>query len=256
MTLPAEFVSAATEFAARRVVLVATDFDGVLAPLVLDPMQSRALDGTVESLEALAALPHTHAAVVSGRDLATLTALTGLEDSAVIRIGSHGGESSADGATEGLSPTQQATLDALTQDVGHIATDHPGSGVEHKPAAVVLHSRGMDGPAAKAAEEAAASAGSRHTGVQVMRGKHVVEMSVSPADKGTALLALKDAVGATAVAYFGDDVTDEDAFALMGDRDLSVKVGPGDSLARWRLVGPEEVAQALRTLLGARASQS
>ena len=46
-------------FARRGDVLVASDFDGVLAPFVLDPMDARAQPGTLESLTSLAALPAT-----------------------------------------------------------------------------------------------------------------------------------------------------------------------------------------------------
>ena len=75
--------------------LVASDFDGVLAPLVLDPMSSRPQPGTVEALRALAELPEVDVAVVSGRDLATLGELTGLAASdGIVLVGSHGGESS------------------------------------------------------------------------------------------------------------------------------------------------------------------
>jgi trehalose 6-phosphate phosphatase len=94
MTLPPDLVAALDRLAAAPRVLVASDFDGVLAPLVPDPSQSRALPGTIEALEGLAALPDTHAAVVSGRDLDTLTSLTGLAGSAVTRIGTHGAETS------------------------------------------------------------------------------------------------------------------------------------------------------------------
>jgi trehalose 6-phosphate phosphatase len=73
------------------------------------------------------------------------------------------------------------------------------------------------------------------------------------ADKGTALLALRDAVGADAVAYFGDDVTDEHVFALLGPGDVGVKVGQGDTAAAWRVSGPPEVAEALALLARLRA---
>ena len=51
--------------------LVATDFDGVLAPFEADPMDAAPLPGTIDTLRALAALPHVHVAVVSGLDLDT-----------------------------------------------------------------------------------------------------------------------------------------------------------------------------------------
>jgi trehalose 6-phosphate phosphatase len=246
--------SALAELADQPRILVASDFDGVLAPLMLDPMSSRALPGTIEALEALAAMPGTHAAVVSGRDLETLTSLTGLAGSSVTRIGSHGAQTSAMASTA-LDHDQQSALGAVVGDLEALLPDHPGASLEHKPAAVVLHTRRMDDAgAARAAEEAALEVTSRHTDLHVLHGKHVVEVSVVPADKGTALVALRDEVGATAVAYFGDDVTDEHAFERLGERDVGVKVGDGETAARYRVDSPEDVAAAL-TLLVERRGQ-
>ena len=88
------FEDALAAFAELPTVLVATDFDGVLAPFVLDPLDARPQEGTVETLTALAAMPGTHAAIVSGRDLETLTRLSGTEGSAIGRIGGHGAQTS------------------------------------------------------------------------------------------------------------------------------------------------------------------
>ncbi len=243
--------------AAQRRVLVASDFDGVLAPFVMDPMAARPLPGTLDDLRALAALPRTSSAVVSGRDLDTLTALTGLEDSDVVRIGSHGAESSlaADPhAADHLDAGQRATLDSLTRELTVVTSAHPGSRIEHKPSAVVLHTRGLHDDDASAAEAAALEVAGRHTGITVLHGKHVVEVSVVAADKGTALMALKQRLGATGVAYLGDDVTDEHAFVVMGAGDVSVKVGTGATAARHRVAGPEQAAEVLHALLAARRS--
>lgn len=253
-SLPSGLLDALEALSRQPAILVASDFDGVLAPLIDDPMASRALDGTIEDLTALAALPGTHAAVVSGRDLATLTQLTGLPaDSPVTRIASHGAQSSR-GGDDGLSPQQRELLDALTADLRGVTAGHPGARLELKPKAIVLHTRGEDPSRAAAAAAAAIEVAARHTGVTVMQGKDVVEMAVVTADKGTALMALKSEVGAGAVAYFGDDVTDEHAFEVMGPEDVSVKVGPGESAARLRVESPEDVAEALHTLVGLRTA--
>jgi hypothetical protein len=66
---------AVAAFAARPRVVVAVDFGGTLAPFVTDPLQARAVPGGLEVLRAEAALGGVTAAVVSGRDLATLAAL-------------------------------------------------------------------------------------------------------------------------------------------------------------------------------------
>ena len=254
--LPAELVTAIGRLATTTRLLVASDFDGVLAPLVLDPSESRALPGTLEALEALAALPDTHAAVVSGRDLDTLTSLTGLADSAVTRIGTHGAESSR-GTAADLTPEQQQTLEQVTRELEEVSQGRPPGGwVETKPSAVVLHTRRMtDRAAADELEAAALEVTRRHTGLHVLHGKQVVEVGVVRADKGTALVALRDEVGAQSVAYFGDDVTDEDAFRALGDDDVTVKVGEGETAARFRVDGPEQASAALIRLARLRASR-
>lgn len=253
MTVPSALTAALEEFARRGSVLVATDFDGVLAPFVTNPMDARPLDGTIDDLSALASLPRTHAAVVSGRDLDALTELTGLEDgSAVTRIGSHGAHSSHDDDPAGLTTDQQQLLERLTGDLHGVVEEHPGVRLEHKPAATVLHTRGQEESVAESAVRSALEVAGRHTGVKVLQGKNVVEMSVVTADKGTALKALQDKVGAEAVLYFGDDVTDEHAFEVMTGPDVSVKVGEGETAAGHRVDTSEQVAEALRSLLALR----
>jgi trehalose 6-phosphate phosphatase len=256
--IPDDLRAAVEALVAHDRVLVASDFDGVMAPLVLDPATSRPLPGTVEDLRRLAAMPGTYAAVVSGRDLATLTDLTGLAGSDVTRIGSHGGESSAtDQQAPELTGAQQEHLTQLRSELEELCASLPeGAYLEPKPAAVVLHTRRMTEDDARAAEEAALQVAGRHTHLSVLRGKHVVEMSVLEADKGSALQVLRDAVRARHVAYLGDDVTDEHAFECLGADDLTVKVGPGDTAARFRVDGPQDAAEVLALLADLRASRS
>jgi trehalose 6-phosphate phosphatase len=52
------------------------------------------------------------------------------------------------------------------------------------------------------------------------------------------------------MAYFGDDRTDEDAFAALAPSDFGVLVGPERAtLARHRLRDPAAVADELRSLV-------
>ena len=90
--------------------------------------------------------------------------------------------------------------------------------------------------------------------MRVTRGKDVIELAVVEVGKGAALEILRGAAGATAVLFVGDDVTDEDAFRVLGPGDMGVKVGAGASLAPWRLPDPDAVVDLLARLATLRAS--
>ena len=86
-------------------------------------------------------------------------------------------------------------------------------------------------------------------------GKRVVELTVTPETKGTALAGLRQRMGATAVVFIGDDLTDETAFEVLGLPDIGVKVGPGRTVALHRVGTVEGVAVLLQRLLELRRSR-
>src|SRR5262249_3951526 len=61
-------------------------------------------------------------------------------------------------------------------------------------------------------------------------------------------------VAASATLMLGDDVTDEDAFALLSGPDVSVKAGPGETCAKYRVADTVEVARLLARLAEGRAA--
>jgi len=83
----------------------------------------------------------------------------------------------------------------------------------------------------------------------------VVEALPVAASKGEAVRALSSEAGAAFMpVYFGDDRTDEDAFAELVSRGVGVLVGEArPSLARWRVAGPADVARILVALAAALA---
>jgi trehalose 6-phosphate phosphatase len=248
---------AVAAFAARPRVLVAVDFDGTLAPFVIDPLQARAVPGGLEALRAAAALGGVTAAVVSGRDLATLAALTGIgPDDGVVLIGSHGAQASpqpAPGAAF-LNADATARLSVLRGELEAIRSRYPAVRLEHKPSAVVLHTRGVEPSVAAAATTAAIEVVERYPGVHVMPGKNVVELTVLEANKGSAVVKLARATSSDATLYVGDDVTDERAFAALdpASGDLTVKVGNGQTVAAQRVPDPESVVKLLELFVDQR----
>ena len=245
--LPSE-LSTALEAAARVPrLLITSDFDGTLSPIVNNPADARPLPDAGRALVALAELPSTEVALISGRALRDLRVLSSMPD-AVHLVGSHGAEFDS-GFSHDIDTD---LLAAITETLNAIAADKAGVTVETKPASVALHVRNAsdaDGEAALAAAWEAASGWDAHA----TTGKAVLEFAVISTDKGEAIDILRAEHDASAVVFFGDDVTDEKAFRRLTDADVGVKVGPGDTAATHRVSSPEDVAAALQFLLSARA---
>ena len=238
---------------ARHPVLVALDFDGTLAPLQDDPQASRVLPEAVTALRTLATRPDVlRLALLSGRSMADLHRLAEVPRGTVL-IGSHGAERARvaehglDRDVITLTDEQADRLARLGGELQSVARGRDGVWVETKPAAVAVHTRMADPGTADEAEQEALVVGGR-LGSKVLHGKKVVEISVLDADKGAALVALRDELGAGAVVCAGDDVTDEHAFEALGPDDLTVKIGDGGTHARFRVPDPERFAALLTDL--------
>jgi trehalose 6-phosphate phosphatase len=85
-------------------------------------------------------------------------------------------------------------------------------------------------------------------GGHVKTGHAVVELLARTTSKADAVERLRDHYGRAVVAFAGDDLTDEEVFAGLGPLDFGVRVGPGQTAARYRLGGPPQVLEWLTTL--------
>jgi trehalose-phosphatase len=226
--------------------LLGLDVDGVLAPLVDHAAEATLLPGTIELLERLA--DRTPLAIVSGRSLDDLTAMFDFPASIAV-YGSHGAERRGAPA-EGLDDGERARLDEL-HDLAQRAAAMAGEGawVERKPTGVALHVRQADGVAGADAMDWLRSAVRSVPGAASKDGQAVVELLARTASKATALAGERARVGAATVCFVGDDVTDEEAFRSLGDGDVAVRVGTGETAASQRLRNPTDVARMLRALL-------
>ena len=245
MTLPAGLDAALAALAGRRPLLVASDYDGVLARLRDDPSSAVPEPGVADVLARIAAVDGVTVALVSGRGVEDLRTTSGL--SGPYRwVGSHGAE--LDGPLTGELADRR---DALVRLLEPVVSRVPDARLEVKPASVAVHVREVTDRLAAVAllEDVDALADSSLT---KKPGKEVLELAVTDADKGTALRRLRAEVGAAAALYLGDDVTDEDGFRALERDDVTVKVGDGETSARYRVVDiPAAVAllERLATLL-------
>lgn len=240
--------AALAEFAALPTVLVATDYDGVVAPIVSDPAAAFPLPGTVDALTALAGRTGVAVALISGRDRATLARLSGVT-SPITTVGSHGAEWE-DGLEGVLDDAARERREVVLTQLREIAADFPGAAVEPKPLGGALHVRNVAAGNGSEAIDRARRGPAALPGVHATDGKAVLELTVLEASKGRALTVLRERTGADAVLYLGDDVTDEKAFAVLtASDDVSVKVGEGATAARFRVDTPEAVRAVFDELL-------
>ena len=229
-----------------RPLLLALDVDGVLSRLVDHADDARLTDGVGDALARLAGRPDVHVAVLSGRSLDGLRQFD--FDPAVIVIGSHGSEVEGD-PTPVLSVAQAQCLADLGDLARRGASDAgEGAWVEYKPTSVVLHVRRAPPSTAGAALDATVRVAGELSDVTIKPGSAVVELMASPADKGRALVALRQRHAPSTTIFVGDDITDEDAFRVLDRTDIGIKVGEGDTAARHRLASPDAVATWLSHL--------
>jgi trehalose 6-phosphate phosphatase len=232
--------------AAARPLLIGLDVDGVLAPIAAHPDEAKVRPGVHECIAALATVNDVHMAIVSGRALADLARFD--FPARAMLVGSHGMEISGRDIHP-LDPVESSrllALDELASAAGDVVG--PGTWVERKPASVVLHVRQADPERANGALVDLIESARSIVGATVKRGSGVLELFARSASKGDALARLAAELGALSTAYAGDDVTDEDAFAVLGPTDVTVKVGLGTTLAHHRLRDPDDVAAWLRHL--------
>ena len=249
--------------------LVLVDFDGTLAEIQPRPEEAHARPDAREALSALAALPRTRVAVVSGRAVDDVRGRVGLDG--IGYAGNHGLEIQTPerqfvhDAAEGAA----STVAAVCEDLRDRLADVEGALVEEKDLTATVHYRQVAGDDVDRVERAVREAVAAHAlsggadddatdeepagdTLRVEAGKQIFELKPPVAwDKGRAVEWLRDALVPHGASwhplYVGDDVTDEDAFRALAGVGTTVRVGPVDesTAADYRVEDPEAVAALL-----------
>jgi trehalose 6-phosphate phosphatase len=195
--------------------LIATDFDGTLAPIVADPREARADPVAVGALRELAGVVGT-LAVITGRPAAEAVELGGFESvPGLIVLGHYGLERWEDGALTGPDalPEVEAARERLP---GVLAGAPEGVRIEDKGSALAVHTRRAADPAGALAALREPLAGlAADVGLLVEPGRMVIELRPPGMDKGAALTALVAEREAGPVLFAGDDLGDLAAFAAV-----------------------------------------
>lgn len=192
--------------AARGPLLVATDLDGTLAPIVAHAGDARVPSGTLAVLERLSGA--LKVAIITGRDLNTARRMVPVEG--VVVVGSHGLEASFD---DPLIPgvDRVALSGALELVEARVISAVPSSflHIERKAISSAFHYR--TAPELEDALRLALS--DLPEGLRLREGRMVLEVIPdSHGGKDVALTALSRSLRSRALLVMGDDATDVGMF--------------------------------------------
>jgi trehalose-phosphatase len=242
---------------ARGHLLLCLDFDGTIAELTNDPWKAVPLPRAKKAIAELSRHRGRLAiAIISGRDLDTLLGLLGLRDG-LLFAGAHGLEfigrdgvrryaAGVDRCRDDIERVREFLARKIPKDRGFI--------IEDKRVALTINYRNATPDDAREALAAFDAFVNARPTLQLLHGKMIHE--AIPRGIGGKGEALEFFIGETGAAgqrttYFGDDVTDEDAFrALIRHQGIGVLVGPERrSFAQYRVDGPEQAADVLEEIV-------
>ena len=212
-------VAACMEVLRQTPAAVVTDIDGTVSAIAPTPAEAMVDPGAKAAL-ALLAERLAAVAVVSGRAPQDGAAMVGLPE--LIYVGNHGLERIARG-TPWTHPVAAAAQPAIAAALAEIesaaraAGDVPWLIVENKGVTGTIHYRLAPDQIAAAAllEPLARAAADRH-GLRLTLGRMIFEVRPALAvNKGTAIRELAQELGLRGIVFFGDDVTDVDAFRAL-----------------------------------------
>lgn len=236
------------------------DYDGTLTPIADSPNQAVLSSETRTLLKKLKDSSRCKIAIISGRKLVDIKNRVGLDG--VIYVGNHGLE------IEGpkikfkspISSRYLRLLQRIKGDLERKVYSISGVFIEDKGLILSLHYRQADEkdvPRLKTIFHETIIYYLVRDDLRIKPGKKVLEIRPPVNwDKGKVTLwllarqcfALKDKVDSIPF-YIGDDVTDEDAFQVLKDKGLTVRVGESeDSHARYYVKNPNEVIALLEDI--------
>lgn len=244
-------------FDAGGTLLLITDYDGTLTPIVANPTEAYLTEEVHADLQALARSPRARLAVVSGRDLADLRGRVAVPDA--ICAGCHGLEIDGPGLsfTHPEAEVQEDGLRAVSLALCMGAPFVPGMRVEAKRLGVAVHYRHVAASAHHEVQTMLARSLLRRGGqFKIFHGAKVIEVLPNVAwNKSQCARWIRDKVVGgrskpTIVLYMGDDWTDEQVFEALEGHAVTIKVGTDvpASRATCRLTDVSEVHRLLSAL--------
>lgn len=245
----------AARFEAKRVALF-FDYDGTLTPIVKRPELAFMAEEMRETVANLAKL--CPVAVVSGRDRADVEQFVQLKT--IFYAGSHGFDIAGPDGQRMQQRQGEAFVPLLRKaeaDVRQGLGDMEGALVESKKYAFAIHYRLVSPADKERLDQVVDEVAGRYAELRKKGGKMVYEILPDlDWDKGKAVNWLIEALDLdhpdVLPFYLGDDLTDEDAFAVLQQKGIGILVAdePKQTKATYVLRDVDEVKVFLDRLTG------
>jgi trehalose 6-phosphate synthase/phosphatase len=232
--------------------LVLLDYDGTLVNYVPVPESARLPDHISEILFTLHDDPQTRIFIITGRGFRDIDKL--LHHTPINIIAEHG----AMIKESGLWRTQIVDNNSWKKPIIPIFDQFtgmcPGSFIEEKIYSIAWHYRNCDSDLGHVYSRELVNLLKKlpHShNFRILDGKKVVEVITKHTGKGTAVEKLYEENNYDFVLSIGDDATDEEMFEFLlhHSNAVTIKVGEGNTYARYKINSISEVVVLLKLLL-------
>lgn len=223
------------------------DYDGTLTPIVSTPEEAKIPQTVKNLIKKLLNIPKVNVAIVSGRSLANIKRMVGLNG--ILYVGNHGLEIDGKGFKLAASSVKEV-FHALKLIMKHI----DGAIIEDKDVTFSVHTRLVrprERTFIRKEFKKITAPYIQSKKIRISHGKEVLEVRPNlDWNKGDAVKYLLGKKNALPI-YLGDDITDIDAFSAIKGKGISIYVGspkrkiPADYFLR----GPEEVKIFIKNLV-------
>lgn len=236
----------------RRLIML--DYDGTITNLVstYNPKQSRPSEEVISLLKDLTALENTILCVVSGRPRKVLD--TWFKGIPMAMSAEHGMWIKSDGEWSRQQISWGGYKEPIKKLLNQYVERTPGAAIEEKDFSIVWHYRNVPSELAQARNasiEYELTNLLRNSDFGIFKGSKVIEIKPERINKGIAVEDLMAIDNPDFILCVGDDTTDEDMFRVVPDKGFSIKVGLGETNARFQVVEVSDVLKLLKKLIAA-----
>lgn len=235
--------------AKKRLILL--DYDGTLQEFSLSPNSAKPSSSLRRLLKNLAALERTNVAIISGRSRESLDKW--FNQFNIPLVAEHGGWIKYNGEWTPVETTFTHEKKALLPVLEKYTDRTAGSWIEQKDFALVWHYRKVPVElayvrAANLKRELQNALGESDVGVY--NGNKIIEVKLKEVHKGYAASELAALYSPDLILAIGDDYTDEDMFKALPEEAITIKVGAGETSARYQITDVKTVLKLLGQLAG------